>query len=647
MFTGLLVLLCCVVPLCDTLDVATVSSERNAAVMASLPSQTMSATQIARLGSVGLHEVLNLFSGVSVKDYGGIGGLKTVSVRNMGASHTSVIYDGISISDAQNGQVDISRFSPDGMAAVSMSIAMEDDIFCSARHMTSAGVLRLESAAPSFDGGQTAVRARMGFGSFGTFMPSISIGQRLARRYVLKASMNGTFSNGNYPFELTNGRVTTIERRSGSDVRSYGAEVDFHADWDSAGRLKAKVNYHDCERGLPGSVILYTRNACERLWDRAALANVMYDRSFGERWRFHADAGFSLSFNRHLDTDPVYPEPQDSRYLQNEYSLSVRGLYVISPRWKMSLAEDIFVNTLSSDIPECPFPVRLSNMTAFSARYESMRLRASAGVVCTYINEYLQTGEAPADRCRLSPMLGLSWNFHRNLRLRAGFKEGFRAPTFNDLYYARVGNVGLRPEIARQCNLGLTFGRTCRWGALDVTADAYHNFIKDKIVAVPTMFIWKMRNVGQVSMYGVDMTSSVLWKVCRTLSVRASGNWSLQYALDVTDSDSKTFHHQIPYTPRHCGSGYLSLESPWLDLSYRVTAVGVRYSSGQNLPSNAMQAYADHSLVVSRTFQVGRRGGHDIYIGVEGLNLSGENYEVIHGYPMPGRHFRLTLRYEY
>ena len=28
----------------------------------------------------------------------------------MGASHTSVIYDGIAISDAQNGQVDISRF---------------------------------------------------------------------------------------------------------------------------------------------------------------------------------------------------------------------------------------------------------------------------------------------------------------------------------------------------------------------------------------------------------------------------------------------------------------------------------------------------------------------------------------------------------
>ena len=647
MFTGLLVLLCCVVPLCDTLDVATVSSDRNAAVVTPLPSMTMSATEIARLGNAGLHEVLNLFAGVSVKDYGGIGGLKTVSVRNMGASHTSVIYDGISISDAQNGQVDISRFSPDGMSSVSMSVAMEDDIFCSARHMTSAGVLRLESAFPSFDNGPAEVRARMSFGSFGTYMPFISIGQRLAHGYALKASMNGTFSNGNYPFELRNGRVTTQERRAGSDVQSYGAEVDFHADWGSAGRLKAKVNYNDCERGLPGSVILYTQNAYERLWDRAALANVMYDRSFGERWRFHADAGFSLSFNRHLDTDPVYQEPQDSRYLQNEYSLAVRGLYMISSRWRISLAEDIFVNTLSSDIPECPFPVRLSNMTALSARYESMRLRASAGVVCTYITEHLRAGEAPVDRCRFSPMLGLSWNFHRNLRLRAGFKEGFRAPTFNDLYYARVGNVGLRPEIARQCNLGLTFGRTYRWGVLDVTADAYHNFIKDKIVAVPTMFIWKMRNVGQVSMYGIDVTSSVLWKACTALSLRASGNWSLQYALDVTDADSKTFRHQIPYTPRHCGSGCLSLETPWVDLSYRVTAVGLRYSLGQNLPSNAMQAYADHCLSISRTFQVGRRGGHGIYIGVEGLNLSGENYEVIHGYPMPGRHFRLTLRYEY
>ena len=47
--------------------------------------------------------------GVTVKDYG-IGGLKTVSVRSLGANHTTVSYDGIALTDVQSGQIDIGRF---------------------------------------------------------------------------------------------------------------------------------------------------------------------------------------------------------------------------------------------------------------------------------------------------------------------------------------------------------------------------------------------------------------------------------------------------------------------------------------------------------------------------------------------------------
>ena len=202
MFLKLLVSLCCVVPSGDTLDVATVSTQRNAAVVSLSPVQTITKTKIERLGTIGLHEVLNQSSGVSIKDYGGIGGLKTVSVRNMGASHTAVIYDGIAISDAQNGQVDISRFDLDDITSVSISIGQEDDIFCSARHMTSAGTLRIESTKPSFSKGPTEVNARMAFGSFGTYLPYVALKQKIGSQYALKASLNGTFSKGDYPLSL-------------------------------------------------------------------------------------------------------------------------------------------------------------------------------------------------------------------------------------------------------------------------------------------------------------------------------------------------------------------------------------------------------------------------------------------------------------
>lgn len=647
MFLNLLVSLCSIVFTSDTLDVATVSSQRNAAAGSFAPVHSISASGIERLGAVGLHEAVGMLSGVSIRDYGGTGGLKTVSVRNMGAAHTAIVYDGIAVSDAQNGQTDISRFNLEDIGSVSMNIGLSDDIFCSARHLTSAGILRLESMMPAFEDGSSEVDARITCGSFGTYIPYVGLKQKLGSCYALKSSLRGTFSKGDYPFKLKNGRVMSSERRLNSDVESYGAEACFYADWDHHGKLKAKADYYCSERGLPGSVILYTQNAYERLWDKSLISNIMYDYNLDSHWKFHADAGFSHSFNRHTDSNPVYPYVQDSRYSQNEYSLAARALFAPAVGWKLSLAEDVFANTLWSNIPECPFPIRLTSATALSGQYECRSIRVSAGLVGMAVREWTE-GEGgrriiSADRFRLSPFAGISWNVLAGMHLRASYKDGFRLPTFNDLYYSRVGNVDLRPETARQFNIGVTYSGTYDWGTLDVSSDGYCNLVKDKIVAVPTMFIWKMRNVGEVSMYGSDLNSSVLWKVCSWLSTHVNCNYSLQYALDVTDCSSKSYRHQIPYTPRHCGSGSLSLESPWVTVSYRVSASGHRYSLGQNIPANRIDGYADHCVSINRTFSLGR--GYDMHISAEGLNLSGRNYEIIHYYPMPGRSFRLTVKF--
>ena len=62
-----------------------------------------------------------VFAGANVKDYGGIGGLKTVSVRNIGAAHTAVSYDGVVVSNSQAGQIDIGRFSLDNVSTLFFS----------------------------------------------------------------------------------------------------------------------------------------------------------------------------------------------------------------------------------------------------------------------------------------------------------------------------------------------------------------------------------------------------------------------------------------------------------------------------------------------------------------------------------------------
>ena len=129
----------------DTLAVARVTAERDASTSRSTPLQRVSQSFIERSGASGIHEIVRTFPGVNIRDYGGIGGLKTVSIRDIGAQHTAVCYDGIVISNAQNAQIDISRFSLGNLSEITVETGGSDDIFRSARLLNAAGILSLST----------------------------------------------------------------------------------------------------------------------------------------------------------------------------------------------------------------------------------------------------------------------------------------------------------------------------------------------------------------------------------------------------------------------------------------------------------------------------------------------------------------------
>ena len=101
----------------DTLSEVVVTADR---IREIVPAQKLAGQQLERLRSNSVADALRYFSGVQVKDYGGIGGLKTVNVRSLGSQHVGVFYDGIQISNAQNGTVDLGKFSMDNMEVLSV-----------------------------------------------------------------------------------------------------------------------------------------------------------------------------------------------------------------------------------------------------------------------------------------------------------------------------------------------------------------------------------------------------------------------------------------------------------------------------------------------------------------------------------------------
>ena len=171
-------------------DIAGHRTERN--VLASKPIQQMQKAELEELGIQNLADAVKKLAGTNVRDYGGIGGMKTVSVRNLGAHHTAVSYDGVTVSNTQAGQIDVGRFSLDNMESLSLAIGADESLMQSARHYASAGVLSILTERPHFDEGKnSAFRFRLKGGSFGLVTPSLRYWQRVGEQTSL--ALNGSY----------------------------------------------------------------------------------------------------------------------------------------------------------------------------------------------------------------------------------------------------------------------------------------------------------------------------------------------------------------------------------------------------------------------------------------------------------------------
>ena len=119
-----------------------------------IPVQSLAGETLQRLSAVSIADALRYFAGVQIKDYGGIGGLKTVNIRSMGSQHVGVFYDGIQLGNAQNGQIDLGRFSLDNMESVSIYNGQKSAILQPAKNYASASALYMSTRRPTFASGE-------------------------------------------------------------------------------------------------------------------------------------------------------------------------------------------------------------------------------------------------------------------------------------------------------------------------------------------------------------------------------------------------------------------------------------------------------------------------------------------------------------
>ena len=617
------------------------------------PVQELSGKQLHQLSSHNVADALRYFSGIQIKDYGGVGGLKTVNIRSMGTNHVGMFYDGIELGNAQNGTVDLGRFSLDNMESVTLYNGQKSAIFQPAKDFGSSGSIYLQTRTPQFEEGKKYnVRASFKTGSFGVANPSVLWEQKLGQRISSSFSAEYLHSSGKYKFtyRMQEGYDTTAVRQNG-DLNALRVEGGLFGQLKQ-GYWKAKAYLYNSERGYPGAIVRNKFSHEDRQWDTNFFTQGTFKKDFTQWYSLLANAKYAYDYLHYL-ADPKKDESLmyvNNHYYQQEVYTSVANRFNLFPWWEASFSADYQFNLLNADLRDFVYPRRHTLLASIATAMRFKQVELQASLLETFVHDTSSGTPAP-DKQKLTPSFFVSWRpFPQSgLNLRGFYKRIFRMPTLNDLYYTFIGNINLEPEFTTQYDLGFTYSRTFNstWlRSLEVQTDVYYNEVENKIVATPTsnFFRWTMVNLGNVEIRGVDVALQTGWKIGRDLTVSNRINYTYQRAQDFTDPKSEFYGGQIPYIPWHSGSAVVNLQWRSWEANYSFIYTGERYSSQANIPYNYQLPWYTSDFSVSKGLKVWKG---DLKLTLEVNNLLNQQYEVVICYPMPGTNFKLIAQYNF
>ena len=648
-----------------------------------VPSQKLNGEMLEKLNTHSVADALRYFSGIQLKDYGGVGGIKTVNIRSMGTHHLGISYDGVALGNAQNGQIDLGQFSLDNVEEITLYNGQKSAIFQPASDFGNAGSIYIRTKEPEFrrygDTGvrryeNTHLRFKAQYGSSDMLRLSALWEQKLSETVSSSVSAGFLTASGKYKFRYerrypdgTTAWDTTAVRQNG-DIHAERIEANLYGRlWQGSWQVKGYL--YNSARGIPGAIVNNVWRRGERQQDLNTFFQAAYDKSIGNKFATRWLAKYAY-YNTHYVNRDSTQLPVDNRYKQQEFYFSTANVLELLPNWSASLSYDFKWNKLNADIWNFAYPTRISNLVSLATAIDYKHLKAQGSLLATFINDsyrrYGGTGArgyenssaaanssfftlhsslqklTPAVFVNVYPFRGTFFSF------RTYVKQSFRMPTFNDLYYTDMGNANLVPERATQYDVGFALNKHFTQGIVrhaEMHFDAYYNTVHDKIVAYPKgqQFRWTMLNLGKVHIKGIDVEAEADFKIGKDLVATARAQYTYQDARDVTDPADSYYNDQIPYIPWHSGSAIVGLSYKNWDLNYSFIYAGERYDEQENILYNHMEPWYTSDLSLRYQFVV---YSLKFIAQAEVNNVLDQDYEVIVNYPMPGRNYTISLTVE-
>ena len=600
--------------------------------------------EIDRMQADDIGSVLQRASGVSLKSYGGLGGMKTIAVRGLSGEHTTLVVDGFSISQQHIGQYDLSQIMAENVQRVSLVTGMATKQLLPVSSLISGNSVYIETFENSIGSERDALRVSSRIGSFRQLENYASYKRSAARSYF-SCFGHHRYSLGNYAYTIQNGGQELNGIRSNNAYSAINGGASFG--WVSKrGLWQGSFRSDDINQQLPGAIILYSDNSGQYLKTNNLRVNTSLTGEYKQlNYRFYAAAlkgALRYTDSTFLNVAGVLEQQYHNDYLQlgSSFALKVK-------RQQFLFGSEQQLARLKGNMSFTGTPFRTHNFSFVSWKGE-------LGTILTSISLNQQVvlsvqHDKPSAVYALKPIVQLEFPFSKGVSTSWGYlayKSSLRMPTFYELYYNQIGNLNLLPEGADQIMAGVVFAKNRNRIEGRTRINTYRNYITNKIVAIPTknLFTWSIQNIDNVIVNGFELIQELNLMLPADFVLSTQSNYSFQRALDVTDKSSPTYRDQIAYIPKHTANFDFNVEKKGNSLSVSVLTCSKRYYLNENIQINEIQGFTNIDIGLNK---VVKRSAYTLKFGAMCKNVLGSEYAFVRNFVMPGRNYLLSISYAF
>ncbi|MCD9028439.1 TonB-dependent vitamin B12 receptor [Luteimonas sp. BDR2-5] len=571
-----------------------------------VPAQVIDRAEIERSQARDLPELLRGRAGLDVGNQGGPGKLSTVSIRGTEADHVLVLVDGIRIGSATAGLAAFQDLPVEQIERIEIVRGPRSSLYGSE---AIGGVIQIFTRR---DHGAWTPRFRAGAGSHGLREASAGIG--------------GGIGSGWFGADVAYRRTDGIDACRGT-AAGWGAGC-FVDEPDRDGYRNRSANLRAGATLAEGLVIEghLLHAEAENRFDGSVFGGNEADNvqqvvggklawTAAERITVTAQAGRARDKSDNYFSDGSAPRLAAGSFDTTRDSASLQADFGIADGHVLSTGYDWQKDLVDSDTGyDATSRRNIGVFAGYTGRLGAHRLQASVRN-----DDNAQFGG------HSTGSLGWGMQLGHGLRLTASAATGFKAPTFNDLYYPFFGNPDLRPEESASYNLGISqAGAGWRW-----TLDVYRTDVDDLIsydaaIGLPN-------NVDEARIRGAEATVS-------TSLTGFDLNLQLSHVDPRNRSAGGNFDNLLARRARNSGRIDLDRAFGAFRAGITLNGAGHRYDDAAN--SVRVGGYATTDLRLAYAVHA------DWTLEARATNVLDRDYETVAWYYQPGREYGLALRWQ-